>query len=285
MFVRTVRIALVAVALLAVSATSARACHLFDRFCGRPTTTFYAPVAAPAPVCCPQPQVVNYMPQTCYRTVYVNTPVVAYQPATACDPCGRATTVMRPVTTFVTQARLVPYTTYRAVAAPAQPCCATAAPVAQTFYAPAVSTVPAAAPACCAPASATYTPAPAVSTYNPAPVSSAITTSTPTPTLQSVTPAPGPTAYPSAPSAAPPSGENRTFESSPSDVNPAESRMLLPPRNSSLSTRPHGLDPDLEDRTTAIPLRGSNPVRQASLVVPAKAEASSADGGWRAAAR
>ncbi|MEX0977306.1 MAG: hypothetical protein WDZ48_00545, partial [Pirellulales bacterium] len=110
---RTVRGALVAVALLAIPVAPARACHLFDRCCGRPTTAYYAPVAQPyvasyAPACCPQPQaccpqpqVVNYMPQTCYRTVYVNTPVVAYSPTTACDACGRATTVMRPVTTFV----------------------------------------------------------------------------------------------------------------------------------------------------------------------------------------
>jgi hypothetical protein len=282
---RTLRVALVAVTAVTVPAASANACHLFDRCCGRATTAYYAPVvAAPAPVCCPQPQVVNYVPQTCYRTVYVNQPVVAYQPMTACDACGRATTVMRPVTTFVAQPRVVPYTTYRAVAMPAQPCCATAAPVAQAYYAP--PAVPAAAPAqpCCGSASTTYTPAPSLSTYNPAPVTSTITTSTPSvQTVTPVTPPPSTTPYP-APAPAP-ATDGKTFESSPSDAAPTESRMLLPPRSSSFSTRPQGLDPDLEDRTTAIPLRNPGVVRQASLVVPAKAETQPAGAGWRAAGR
>lgn len=279
---RTLRVALVAATMLTIPAASARACHLFDRCCGR-ATTYYAPyVASYAPTCCAQPQVVNYVPQTCYRTVYVNAPVVAYRPTTACDACGRATTVMRPVTTYVTQARMVPYTTYRAVVAPAQPCCG-AAPVTST-YAPAVSTVPAApaAPACCTPASATYTPTPTLSTYTTPAPSSPITTTTPVP-APSTTPAPL-TPYPSP--AEQPADGNKTFEPSPSDATPGESRMLLPPSNapssSTFSTRPHGLDPDLEDRTTAIPLRNSRLVRQASLVVP-QAETPRADnGGWRA---
>jgi hypothetical protein len=289
---RTVRIALVAVTAVTVPAASARACRLFERCCGPATTAYYAPVVAayaPAPVCCPQQQVVSYMPQTCYRTVYVNQPVVTYQPATACDACGRATTVMRPVTTFVAQPRLVPYTTYRTVAMPAQPCCATPAPVAQAYCAPAVQTVPAPAPAqpCCGGGSATYTPAPSLSNYSPAPVTSTITTNAPamptaTPITTPVTPAPSTTPYP-APAA--PGGDGKTFvEPSPSDAAPAESRMLLPPRSSSFSAQPSGLDSDLEDRTTAIPLRSST-IRQASLVVPAKAEPRQPTaGGWRAAA-
>lgn len=271
---RTVLGALVAVAALAVSATSARACHLFDRCFGRPTTTYYAPLATRAPACCLQPQVVNYMPQTCYRTVYVNQPVVTYRPTTVCDACGRATTVMRPVTTYVRQARLVPYTTYRPVVTTvARPCCAQV-PTAR-YYAPAVM----AAPRCCAPVSArTYMPAPSLSTYRPAPVASPLPVGAPGGTLQSVTPAPSLNTVP------PASGEKQTFESSPLDTNPPQSRILLPPSTSNLSNRPHVLDPDGQDRTTAIPLPKSWAVRQASLVTQVKAEKRSDDnGGWRAA--
>ena len=48
----------------------------------------------------------------------VNRPVVTMMPQAGCDACGRATTVMRPVTTFVAQQQLVPYTTFRPVAMP-----------------------------------------------------------------------------------------------------------------------------------------------------------------------
>src|ERR1700677_2371375 len=73
---------------------------------------FFAPAA---PVI---PQTVNYMPYTAYRTVYTNMPVTTYQPAAACGPCGGATTVMRPVTTYALRPQLFPYTTYRPVYAP-----------------------------------------------------------------------------------------------------------------------------------------------------------------------
>jgi hypothetical protein len=214
------------------------------------------------------------MPQTCYRTVYVNQPVVAYRPTTACDPCGRATTVMRPVTTYVSQARLVPYTTYRPVATTvARPCCARV-PTA-TYYAPPVT----AAPRCCSPVSArTYVPAPSISTYNPAPLAAPVPAATPGVAPQNLTPVPSLDAVP------PTSGQNQTFESSPLDSNPPQSRMLLPPSTSNLTNRPHVLDREGRDRTTAIPLRKSWAVRQASLVTPAKAETRSDDhDGWRAA--
>ena len=140
------------------------ACWLFQK----KTTVAYAPVAVAAPV----PQVCSYQPQTCYRTVYVNTPVTTYQPVAGTDPCtGCPTTCMRPVTTYVSQARMVPYTTYRPVFAPvaacntcnyspvvAAPACATGGCGQTVGYAPAVSYQPAmpwSRPA------ATYTPAPA----------------------------------------------------------------------------------------------------------------------------
>ncbi len=260
--------ALVAVSSLLVPATSAQA--FFHNWCRKPTTAYYAPAPVAAPACCPQPQVVNYMPQTCYRTVYVNQPVVTYRPMTACDPCGRATTVMRPVTTYVRRAQLVPYTTYRPVATTvARPCCARQPTT--TFYAPPVQAAP-----CCSSVSArTYTPAPAISTYNPLPVTSPV----PAGTLQSVTPVPSLNSAPASP------GPQQTFETSPLDSNQHESRVLLPPSGDSSSTfgRSRGLDPQQDqDRTTAIPLRRGTAVRQASLVAPTSALAPQADDGWRA---
>ena len=119
---------LVALAFVAIPATPTQAfCHLFGRC--KPTTTFYTPVVAAyapaAPTCCARPTVVNYMPQTAYRTVYVQRPVTSYVAQPACDACGRSTTVMRPVTSYVAQPQLVPYTTYRPVMSTvAQPCAA-----------------------------------------------------------------------------------------------------------------------------------------------------------------
>ena len=115
------------------------ACDWWNRWWGTPATTYYVPYTAnyvPA-------QVVNYVPQTAYRTVYVNTPVVSYTPVAGCNACGQPTTVMRPVTSFVTQPRLVPYTTYRPVVTAVAPACNTCA-----AYRPIVAPVAAVAPAC-----------------------------------------------------------------------------------------------------------------------------------------
>src|SRR5262245_47829888 len=116
-----VRGALMVATILSLGAAPAEACRHCNRWFGAPaTTTYYAPPVVAAPVapapCAPVQQVVNYVPHTSYRTVYVATPVVAYQPITAANPCtGCATTVMRPVTSYVTQARLIPYTSYQPV--------------------------------------------------------------------------------------------------------------------------------------------------------------------------
>ena len=69
-------------------------CHLF----GAPACTAPAPACAPAYT--PPPTVVNYVPQTCYRTMYQPTPVTSYQPVTTADPCsGCPRTSLMPVTT------------------------------------------------------------------------------------------------------------------------------------------------------------------------------------------
>ena len=60
--------------------------------------------------------VVNYVPQTAYRTSWKQVPVTQYRPVTNTDPCtGCTVTCMKPCTTFSYQAQRVPYTTYRPV--------------------------------------------------------------------------------------------------------------------------------------------------------------------------
>jgi hypothetical protein len=63
-----------------------------------------------------QRQVVNYVPQTSYRTNWVQVPVTSYKPVATTDPCSGCTvTCMRPCTTYRWQAQRVPYTSYRPV--------------------------------------------------------------------------------------------------------------------------------------------------------------------------
>ena len=96
---------------------------LFGWGSGSAQTTYRAPYVpsgrAPAcgPTCNPcAPQTCRYVPQTCYRTVYQSVPVTTCRAIASCDPCtGCPVTVYRPVTTWTSQARLVPYTTYRLV--------------------------------------------------------------------------------------------------------------------------------------------------------------------------
>lgn len=234
MYGRKVTGALLGLALVAVPATPTQAFFNHCKRCAQPTTTFYAPVAMAPVAVAPAPTVVNYVPQTAFRSVVVNRPVTTMVAQPACGPCGQPTTVMRPVTTFVTEQQLVPYTTFRPVvtampvtvgfapavaapiAAPAPACCgATPVPtLSTTNFAPAPVAAPvvAPAPACCGSA----TPTPSLSSYSPAPttttLSPATTTvvpstttivpqGTPGSTLNSLTPTPDPTL--NAPAAAP----------------------------------------------------------------------------------
>ena len=60
--------------------------------------------------------VVNYVPQTSYRTVWQPVPVTTYRRTTHCNPAtGLPITCTRPCTTYTYQARRVPYTSYRPV--------------------------------------------------------------------------------------------------------------------------------------------------------------------------
>jgi hypothetical protein len=186
---RKLSASLVALGLVAIPAPAQAFCHLFNR-CAKPVTTFYAPApVVAAPVVAPQ-TVVNYMPQTAYRSVVVNRPVTTMVAQPGCDACGRPTTVMRPVTTFVPQQQLVPYTTYR-------PVVTTVATPVTVNYAPAPVVAAAPAPACCG-----ATPTPTLSNYAPAPVAAPATApaasccgATPTPSLSNYAPSPEPSTF------------------------------------------------------------------------------------------
>jgi hypothetical protein len=303
MFGQKARGAVIALTIFSLPVSQANACDWLHRCfgCGS-STSYYAPAAyAPAPCCQPAcaPQVVNYMPQTSYRTVYVNAPVVAYRPVTACDACGGATTVMRPVTSYMLQARVVPYTTYRPVvtagyapAAPACGGCAAPAPVTAAYYAPAIA--PAPAPSCC---TANYA-APAVTNYAPA---AAVTRYAPGATVTSQAPAPNygappsqigtsvpfnasPPSNPSQPNTAQP---NPTFEQPTTPQDEPQSRTLQPLKlapSSSNNGAPRSLDPEDQDRTTALPIRQALAARPVSTVVAAAAASQGLDdSGWRTA--
>jgi hypothetical protein len=240
--------------------------------------------------------VVNYAPQTCYRTVYVNTPVVAYQPVAACNPCtGCATTVMRPVTSYVMQPRMVAYTSYRPVVtagyAPACPTCAPAAPVATAaYYAPAVA--PAAPAPCCG---ASYAPAPAAGVATAAPgavVQRVIQQPAPYATQPqpaqvvappySSEPAAGPSTTVTPPSSAP----GQTFrEDAPQNGEP-QSRIVQPQSTTiqpNTLGAPRALDSEDQDRTTALPLRQALAVKPVSRVAPVTSTIQLNDeSGWRA---
>jgi hypothetical protein len=119
MLARNLRWSLAAVGATAVLWTVPAESHaIFDwlnRLCSRQA---YAPVSTvdPCNTCQPPQVTANYVPQTCYRTQYVNVPVTTYRPAVGTDPCtGCPVTCMRPTISYVQQARLVPYTTFRAV--------------------------------------------------------------------------------------------------------------------------------------------------------------------------
>src|SRR3569623_1595391 len=169
--IRNFRIALIAASsaavLFAMSTPSYASFHWF-RFmcggCGQPAAA--APALIEAPLAAPT--VVNYVPQTCYRTQYVTVPVTTYRPTTGCDPCtGCPITTMRPVVSYVQQARMVPYTTYRPVVTSG---CSPCGGAVTAGYAPVASY---AAPASsCSGCSAAAAPA-AMPYYNSAPMSSA----------------------------------------------------------------------------------------------------------------
>jgi hypothetical protein len=130
---------------------------------GRRSTYYVAPVvAAPTPVvtnfapaaCCAPQQVCQMVPQTAYRMQAMSVPVTSYMPVAAVDGCtGCPTTTLRPVTSFVQQTQMVPYTTYRQVCSSVCPTTtfsvpvAVAAPVATVAVAPGCSTCSATIPA------------------------------------------------------------------------------------------------------------------------------------------
>lgn len=155
--------------------------------CNDTTPTFgAAPLASAAPAAvdpCAPPQVtqtVNYVPQTCYRTQYVNVPVTTYRPVASRDPCtGCPVTTLRPSTTVVRQAQLVPYTTYRRVLT--NTCGAPAATASYTSMFRGIASYPATRGcSSCGASSLTYAPATAAPTYSGATPTYAPAAATPT---------------------------------------------------------------------------------------------------------
>lgn len=266
-----------------------RCCGLFNRPAVAPTVGF-APACDPCNPCAQQ--VVNYVPQTCYRTQCVTVPVTTFQPITTCDPCtGCPVTCMRPVVAYRRQVRLVPYTSYRLVASSACPTVVT------------VGTVGAACAGCAVAAPAAAVPSPSVPYYNgAAPV---------VPSIPSTGPLEGAPSLP--PESAP---GTSTFESNNSYRNnsapPAEEKLKpIPddeadkPGRGNPTSSPRLIDPD--SRTTAYPVErawGYTPVslpertaRAAATAEPTRqpeppAEQSTAiesrsrdDNGWRPSRR
>ena len=325
MFGQKAHVAVIALTVLSLPASQLQACE-FLRRCFGGTTAYYAPVAptcCPQPACCPQPtccpqQQVSYMPQTCYRTVYANVPVVAYRPMTSCDPCtGCPRTVMSPVTSYVTQARLVPYTSYRQVVttnyAPACSSCAAPA-VATAYYQPAAAIAPAvsyappvAAPSCCgggAPSLSGYPPATGmVGTTVPslAPAPAVAAPSYPSSVVvapQNVAPAAAAPQYNAPPTngpsttgpalGAPPETSNpgQTFEQPGAPAAEPQSRMQplrLSPSSANPLGAPQSLDPESQDRMTRLPIRQALAVKPVSL--QSTVSELNTDGEWRTASK
>lgn len=190
MYSKTMRVGLMAATVasfLAFPAESHAIFHWLRRcLCNDTTPTFgAAPLASAAPAAvdpCAPPQVtqtVNYVPQTCYRTQYVNVPVTTYRPVAGRDPCtGCPVTTLRPSTTVVRQAQLVPYTTYRRVLT--NTCGAPAATASYTSMFRGIASYPATRGcSSCGGSSPTYAPA-ATPTYNGATPTYAPAAATPT---------------------------------------------------------------------------------------------------------
>jgi hypothetical protein len=107
------------------------------------------------------------VPQTAYRMQAVSVPVTSFMPVAAVDGCtGCPTTTMRPVTSFVQQTQMVPYTTYRQVCQSVCPTTTVLSPV--TVAAPVATVAPVAGCSTCSasipamPTSATVAPLTAI---------------------------------------------------------------------------------------------------------------------------
>lgn len=307
MNLRTIRFGLAAatatLAFLAVPAESHAIFHWFGNCCGGSATPTYgaAPLysaAAPADPCCAPPQIsqtVNYVPQTCYRTQYVNVPVTTYRPVTGRDPCtGCPVTCLRPTTAYVQQARMIPYTTYRAVLS--NPCCGAAAPAVTAGYAPAYTGVGYAAgnscSGCAAGTAATYAPA-ATPYYGGASASTIISPSNSYIPSNGSSSANGSSAI--APTLAPSAGNGQTFRSEKPIPNikveePADDKSTDSGTTSGTGAT---LSPRLfqpNDRTTSYPILRARSHRPVSYTEPAPESAKAPerpidDGGWRPSTR
>ncbi|HUY32758.1 MAG TPA: hypothetical protein VMV69_08245 [Pirellulales bacterium] len=290
MMMRSLRTSTVAIgmaaALFVAPAESQAIFHWFNRCCNG--GGLFAPTAAAVPVATPtytayadpcgcQPQQAAYVPQTCYRTQYVNMPTTVYRPVTIADRCtGCPVTTMRPMIAYLPQARQVPYVSYRIV-----------------YSNPAVAysglnTVGYAAPAGCSGCgsatptySPAYTPAPATQPYYPGVISGSSAVGGPA--------ASGPAA----------SGPAQTFQNGAATGATDENRLKpIPDLEINKDSRrdppsaPRLIAPD-DSRTTYRPLRRAVHVEApnasafipASRVQPSAAKTQTGKSAWRQSSR
>jgi hypothetical protein len=300
---RTSTVALgVAVALLTAPAESQAIFHWFNNGCcnggglfARSATT--VPVATPtyasygADPCGCQPQQVSYVPQTCYRTQYVNVPTTVYQPVTVADRCtGCPVTTMRPVIAYLPQARQVPYVSYRIVYSN-PPAVAYPALRSVGYVAPAgCSSCGAAAPAY----SPTFSPVPATQPYSGGTITGPSTTGVPASNSSAPT-RPSTTGVPSSSGSAP----VQTFQNGADTGATDESRLKpIPDLDLNKDSRrgpaaePRLVAPD-DSRTTYRPVRravhvessGKGYVSTTSQVEPSAPKPQAGKSTWRQSSR
>jgi len=211
-----------------------------------------------------QATVVQYVPETSYRTVWESVPVTTWRTTTQQNPAtGLPITCTQPCTSYTWQARRVPYTTYRPVygTVPVTPGAAPTAAVYPTSITPSSAAGPGYTPgdalvqgyasagpgvACngCSPATApAYQPAPSYSaapSYQAAPSYSTGPSHQAAPSFPAVPSYPATPAYPSYPApggstltpvpsyGAPPTGTQVPADTPPS-LRPGEASMYPPP--------------------------------------------------------
>ncbi len=278
---------------------------------GRRSTYYVAPVvAAPTPVvanfapsaCCAPQQVCQMVPQTAYRMQSVSVPVTSFMPVAAVDGCtGCPTTTLRPVTSFVQQTQMVPYTTYRQVCQSVCPTTAcspiVAAPAATVAAAPGCSTCSAGVPALSTGVTVPAAPLAGATTADIAPTlpqGTAAPTYQATPTYQA--PAAAGAAAPAAsgiqnemrpvPDGALQNGGATTGGTS---TNSAISPRWSDPRNRT-AMHPSGTPRSYNTVSRVVDLRGVPPqAAPAAAVAPTKAAAPVTPtidvGGWKASSR
>ncbi len=228
--------------------------------CSTGYTAAYAPSACNTCYTPAVSQCCNYVPQTCYRTVYTSVPVTTYRPIITTDPCTGCThTAYQPITSCAMQPRLVPYTSYYPACgggcAPAtcgtcNTCNSCSTGTSAGYYAPSISS---GCSSCTG--STTVVPGSTIRSLTPAPTQSIPSSST------IINPGPVESEIRTAP-------RGQTFrDHEESGTIDEESRLRPIPNESTQKTRttnsPKLFDP--QDRQTKLPARGAAKYQKVSL--------------------